>query len=375
MGGGFDRGMIKKVFLKLHRGHLQRKFHLSSWMSSVLSQDYMKDYGSSAASKLKIYKIHRKGFSLLDWSIMGCNDSNYKDYISTVQYYGLHPVNGSFTKWIDDKLTLKYVLHGSDVGKYMPDYYAFIDQNGKLSPLMDAPEKENFDYDSLVSLLKDKGELALKLVAGSIGQGFYKAYVGSDGFFLNSESFTEEDFKEKLKALRGYLVCEYLHPHPKLAKICPNTTNTLRYLIARDEQGKRWVPIRFIRFGTVASGFVENYACGGVLCIIDEQGRFSDGYLLDSKTFTNTVVSEHPDSKCVLTGTIPNWDKIEAAANEIMDYLPQMRYMGIDFVLTDDNRLKMLEINSLPSLDALQIDGPLLTRPEGRFYKELLSRK
>ena len=84
------------------------------------------------------------------------------------------------------------------------------------------------------------------------------------------------------------------------------------------------------------------------------------------------MIDRHPDTGMVLDGIIPMWDEIERAAREITKLIPQMKYLGLDFVVTDDNKVKLLEINSLTSLDALQLDGSLLKTKNGKlFYSSL----
>lgn len=46
--------------------------------------------------------------------------------------------------------------------------------------------------------------------------------------------------------------------------------------------------------------------------------------------------------------------------------------MGIDFVVTSDERVKVLEINSLTSLDSIQLDSSILDTNAGDFYRELM---
>ena len=55
--------------------------------------------------------------------------------------------------------------------------------------------------------------------------------------------------------------------------------------------------------------------------------------------------------------------------------MPQLSYMGIDFCVTNDERVKVLEINSLTSLDCLQTDCSIFDVPGGSFFKERLEKK
>lgn len=94
-------------------------------------------------------------------------------------------MNGSFSHWIDDKLTLKYLCVGTVLDQYMPKYYFQVTEEGKVLPLSDAPRglKNEVNVSAVSLLLKQIGELAIKRVAGSLGEGFYKAEY-KDGVYF-----------------------------------------------------------------------------------------------------------------------------------------------------------------------------------------------
>ena len=109
---------------------------------------------------------------------------------------------------------------------------------------------------------------------------------------------------------------------------------------------------------------------GGVLCYITYDGVFDNGYILDMKSMKNLRINEHPDTGARLQGQIPLWNKIVEAVNEFAIYFPQLDYLGFDFVITSDNKVKMLEINSLTSLDGIQLVDSIFEHEAGDFYKK-----
>ena len=349
--------------------HYNIKSFRGGWMLTSL---FLKDYKDNKASFLTIVKIHLKGWSYSDWSILGITDTNRKQYLSTRDYCSLHPLNGTYSFWIDDKLTLKYILNGTDAGRYMPDYYFMIEDNGTVLPLMDASDKYSKGVDGIVQLLEIKKLLALKQVKGSLGAGFYKAESDGNAYFLNGEKLTKQEFIARIKTLRGYLVTEYLLPHPEFAKFCDKSVGCLRYVIGRRLNGELLDVYSFMRFGTKKSQFVENYNRGGVLTII-RNGKYNGGNVLDFESNKNVLISYHPDNGIELKGSIPHWDEVVNAARTIADAMPQLSYMGIDFCITNDERVKIIEINSLTSLDSLQTDRSIFEIPGGAFFKERLN--
>lgn len=333
----------------------------------LLADTYLDDYKRKKGSFLTIFNIHRKGFSVDDWLVSGVNKDNYKSYLTSVQYYSMHPLNGQFSHWIDDKLTLKYLCSGTSLDKYMPLYYYYIDDKGNQSKLMDC-ENRSDDY-KVIDLLKDKKDLAIKRVSGAIGEGFYYATYTDETIYVNGKKMNDNDFHNFICGLRSYIITEYFKPHKELQSISSGTVNSFRYLIGR-VNGKMKRIDTYIRFGTKNSKFVENYAAGGVLCFVDKDGKFTEGNLLvDGK---NMKIATHPDNGTQLCGQLPLWDEVLKAIDEFDQFFPCLQYLGIDFVFTSENKVKILEINSLTSLDALQMNGSLLEGHARDFYIQYL---
>lgn len=347
--------------------------HLSFRGGWILAHFFYKDYKAHKGSLFKILNAHKKGWSYSDWCILGINDTNRKQYLSTYDYCTLHPLNKEYSQWIDDKLTLKYILHGTPAGIYMPDYYFQIESDGTILSLMDCTDGYR-GLEGIVRLLQEKKTLAFKLIKASLGLGFYKAeYTEDKKYLLNGEEYDEDRFVEKIKGLRGYLVTEYLKPHEAFKKYCDKSVGCLRYIVGRSKEGEIVDIYSFMRLGTKRSRFVENYNSGGVLVIVDSDGQYSFGNVIDYDRYCNVRVDKHPDNGIELKGQIPFWDNIVSAAHTVAETLPQLTYMGIDFCVTDDNRIKIIEINSLTSLDSIQLDKSIYETQGGVFFKERLS--
>ncbi len=337
-----------------------------------LLKEYKKRPGG--CNIFQIFSIHKKGFSVNDWKLLRLTKENYKKYLSSKQYSSYHPINGYYTKLIDDKLTIKYILSGTELAKYTPDYYYLIDETGHIFSMMDSPEKkEACEAKDILALLRSEQVLAIKLITGSIGRGFYKCEYRDGTIYVNGAETGEEEFETFLAGLKNYIVMEFLRPHEGLAAFWPDTANTLRYLLCRID-GEYHMLKSFIRFGSSKTGAVENFNSGGVLCYINDDGVFDGGYIIDSskKKLSSVFVEKHPDTEKSLKGVIPHWSEICKAALDIAKYLPETKYLGYDFVVTDKDEVKLLEINSLTSLDAIQLDGSILETEVGkRFFSSL----
>lgn len=363
---------MEKAFRAMHILFLHFRWNMSLSSARMIQNSFAADYKKKMVPYLEIWKIHRRGFTVQNWHLMGLNETTCKKYLSNVDYCKMHPINGEFGKWIDDKLTLKYLCAGTELDQYMPDYFYQIDKAGKLLCLCDCPvKKRDVTAQDIAALLEEKGTLAIKLVAGSIGKGFFKAEYKDGSYCLNEKQYDLQGFCNQIGKLRNYLVIEYLRPHAEIAKICPDTVNCIRYLAAR-QNGMLKMVKGYIRFGTKSSGFVENYNAGGVLCYLDNSGAFTSGNIIDPSGLVNCVIHQHPDTATELNGAIPMWDEIEKAVKAFDIYFPQMKYMGIDFVVTSDNQVKILEINSLTSLDGFQMKGSIFETEFAEFYRNLM---
>lgn len=364
--------IINKIVKMIKMFKLRKKYNMSKSGSYMLSSLFFKEIKSKKYPKPYIKTAHRYGFSVDDWRFLGLNKDNYKDYLSTASYFAMHPINGSYSFWIDDKLTLKYLCSGTPLQEFMPKYYYQIDSMGRIIPLMDN-EIGGGTIESVILTLKDKKVLAIKLIAGSIGEGFIKAEYCNGIYCFNGKQMSEQEAIARIMSLKNYLITEYLFPHEEFEKYCSNTCNTIRYLQGKVDGNMMFLK-SFVRFGTIQSKFVENFNCGGVLCYVDSQGNYNGGYKLNFDDRSTEKINEHPDSKELLVGAIPRWETIVKVANLFGEVFPQLNYLGIDFVVCNDGSVKVLEINSLTSLDSLQLDGSILKTSAGVFYKELSAK-
>ena len=364
--------MMRRIINHLYFLYLRKKWSLGKNAAGMVCGAFTNDYRMHKAGFWETRKIHSYGFSVEDWKTSHITKETKDKYLSTVQYYKLHPLNGKYTKWIDDKLTLKYLCAGTQLDRYLPKYYFLIDGKGRLVRLCDTPDDEKTPvFEDVATMLREKGSLAIKLRVGAIGKGFYKAVYDNGSYSMNDKKYELKEFVEAIKKLRDCLVIEYLKPHRELAKFCPNVTNTIRYLSASwNGHNERF--LTFVRFGTKKSGYVENYNKGGVLCFIDEDGSFHEGHVQNAKTGDDFIMTEHPDTHEKLNSTIPHWSDIQEAIKAFHRFFPMLEYMGFDFVVTDKEQIKILEINSFNSLDSLQLQGPIFERKLGEYFKQKL---
>ncbi|KKE79859.1 hypothetical protein WH51_05110 [Bacilli bacterium VT-13-104] len=358
--------MVNKISKKLIKKLLQSKGY-SSYISSILIDKVLDDYKNNKGIDLrnKIW-AYRKGFLSKNALIYNLNEENIDEYLQDFAYYKLHPINGKFSKLIDDKITLKYVLN--KYNNYLPEYYYKIEDK-KFIPIFEGLYF-NDSYDGFINLLKEKNILALKLINGSLGKGFYKiTLLSNDLVLINEKKCNFNELENFLRGLNGYIVTEYIRQHYMLNEINSISLNTLRLMVIKID-GKSKIKRGFLRFGTEKTGVVDNASQGGVFAYVDTvSGEFRDAKKKKGDLIENCSV--HPDSRIEINGEIPNYKTIISKLHEISDFLSEIIYFGYDIAITEDS-FKIVEINSHQDISWHQYNQPLLIDDELRsFYSKV----
>ena len=329
-------------FYDLFRRFLLSKKGYSSYYVTYYSKLVKNAYSSSSLPKADRKWAYKRGF--FPWRIQqyGLTDENYKSIISDDDYYYLYPLNNRYRMWIDDKLTIKYLLAPFD--RFLPRYYYHLMKERGVMRLMDCPQGYNSSVEDVISLLRDKGQLAAKMTAGTYGIGFYKLESSDGCFFVNGERKTEEDFRAFLLSLSDYIITEFVEMHSTLKKLNSRAVNTVRVTVINEHGSDPFIAFSFMRIGTKKSGIVDNTAQGGMVCKVDvDTGRFYDAETLIDHVYHK--VTHHPDTNELLEGTLPNWDLVKNSIIEISKYLPQLTWLGYDIAITEDG-FSIIEINS-----------------------------
>src|SRR5699024_4479292 len=230
----------------------------------------------------------------------------------------------------------------------------------------------NPELESVIQLLKRKGAIAIKLVSGSKGVGFYKISFKNNKFFLNDEELLSDEFIRFLDNLDGYILTEYILAHTDIRKVYSASPNAIRVGVFNDN-GPPEIFGAFIRFGTKKSGLIEHAIAGGVFCGIN----IKDGTLFKPKRYHGEQTIDcpnHPDTGIAIKGKIPHWEHIKNIIQDIGNYVPQLKYIGYDIVITEHG-FKILEINSHQSLTNMQPFYPLLQNDKIKNFFVSLNHK
>lgn len=317
---------------------------------------------------------HSNGFFAESASAYGLSEDNIGDYLSDHDYYKVWPINGWQRIWINDKLTLKYMLHGTEFEHLMPRYYFYADQRG-LFPLLDEggvaqilaggrPEANRSDaLGCLLDCLRSVGELAVKPCNGEKALGFHKLSWTGSSYLVDNAPATEADVRRFVDEHGNDLYTEFLHPGGGLELVSP-VIHTLRVLVV-NQTGVDPTPVAaYFRFasGVGADDSKANYRLprDAGTCSYDvdfdlETGEYGGGRLV----YANKVVMspKHPDTGVLAEGTYPNWAEVRAEMLRLSCRLGPVEYMGFDLSETTDGP-KLMEINSHSGCKYLQVFRP-----------------
>lgn len=344
---------MSKIFRRLYQV-LILLFPFVSWYRRFISAGRVNNYNLGLGVKLWAL---RKGFLLESIELCQINKTNYKNYLSDRYYRKLHPINGELTKIIDNKFYLPFLL--KDFPDLVPEYYYLI-ENGKMVNLFTA-NKNTSDF---ITFFKTKKKLVLKPCSYSLGIGFYLLEYESGNFFLNKKIMDEAQLKKIIKTLDNYIVTEYVNQHKDIAEINASSVNTLRLLCVRDvESNSFFIPRLYHRFG-MDGKLVDNTGSGnGIAAFVDtETGIIKNSGLIKvgDEPMKNIVISVHPDSNEQISGIkLPHFQLVKTKVLEIMNSLSFLKYAGLDIVITEEG-FKIIEINSLPTILAIQVEQGLL---------------
>lgn len=322
-----------------------------------------------------------KGFYPGRVELYGLTEENYKNYLPDYGYFMIHPINHHFRIWVNDKLSLKYVLNSNNCEDTMPEYYLYVENNGCYTYLMDCPENIDKDENFILNLLKQKGTLAIKPNSGtSGGRGFVKLEFKNNEIYANNKLISMTDYEAIVEHLENNIVTEYAYQHEDLAKVWPDSECTLRVIMAKlpnesiYDESKWYCTVSYARFGSSVSGGASNLSSGGIGIGFDfETGKYHD-FGIRYKRFCpdgKWKITEHPDTHIVWKENgLPNWQFVKEKIEQVCKHISSLDYLGLDIIITPGG-FKFCEINTHPAGDYEQVMcGPILRSSEARAFFE-----
>ena len=328
---------------------------------------------------------HARGFFAETVACLGITEANADDYLTDYDYFRVWPLNSWQRIWINDKLTLKYMLSGTRFDQYLPKYYFYAAPTG-LVPLVDSGLADQGEpvpalaYDQVkpigvsddryraefLALLREKGEFACKPANAELAAGFHKlSYI--DGVYQVDNQPAEEDAVwHYVKTHTNDVFTEFFHPGGSLAQISP-VIHTLRVLVVNEYGVTPRLAASYLRLATDVAGddSKANYRSPEEADVRSYNmdfdlvsGRYGNGKLVyGNKTID---AAAHPDTGVAGEGVMDSWDELRQTIYDLCLRLGPVEYMGYDVCETVDGP-KIIEINSHSGSKYLQLYKPFMT--------------
>lgn len=151
---------------------------------------------------------------------------------------------------------------------------------------------------------------------------------------------------------------EVIEQHRDIKSFNPTSLNTTRISTYRHIDGSIRLLYAFQRFGAKGS-VVDNSSAGGGLVALNDKGVVSNRKIVHFKSLQQEVLSDN------IVSQIPYFDKMVACAIDLHKQLPYFCLVGWDFTVTDDGVPCLIEFNTQPSIEGVQLtQGPVWTKKE-----------
>lgn len=320
---------------------------------------------------------HAHGFYAQSACTYGLNEQNVGDYLSDYDIDRIWPLNDWQRIWINDKLTLGYMLAGTEFESLLPEYYYYTAKD-RLLPLFSSGMRTGVD--GLLEVLREKGEFACKPCNGALAAGFHMLAYKDGGYLIDGRPSDAEGVRAFVEGHPNYIFTEFIRPSAQMAAIDP-LIHTLRLVMTNTTGTNPTMISSYLRFGMGSdkSGATANYApptagdIGAYNVRFDiNTGEFGDGVIVYANR--NVPSPRHPDSGVLAEGVVEDWPQIEERLKQLALRLVPLSYLGFDLGLTDKGP-KLMEINSHPGIEYVQLHKPLMADPvAGAYYRECIAK-
>jgi hypothetical protein len=313
---------------------------------------------------------HSHGFLAECAYSYGLDDKNVNDYLSDYDYYKIWPLNGWTRIWVNDKLTLKMMLAGSEYGDIMPKYYYYSTPSG-LKALVDNPYQGG-KVEEFLQLLADVKEFACKPCNGTTAIGFVKMAYENGAYLINEKEVSKGEVAKFIASHPNYVFTEYIHPSKQFNKYS-DQIHTLRIVTLNTQGNNPHIIGGYLRLPNKNNGEANYTVLDGTdtnkFNLFVELKVQSGEYGNAMKTFCNRVegVERHPDTNEVIAGTIPNYDSLKQTILGIAQRFNTLEWLGFDIGVTN-NGFKCMEINTHPGIKYMQIFRSLYADDITREY-------
>lgn len=285
------------------------------------------------------------------------------EYLSEFDWYRSRSINAPFDNLLNNKISCNEVLRQYAL---VPEIL-FVKNRGRLVRLTTAGAVRAAKVTEVLDSLAERGTLFIKPFAAGKGKGVHRLDSIGEGHLLDGEVSDAAAVAALLENEDSWFASVGVEQHPVLSTIHPDTTNTIRMITLRGDDGVARIAFAVLRIGTSSTIPVDNGSRGGLVANIDlETGTLSTARSL--RAIGDFPV--HPDTGAQIEGTVlPDWDSVCRSMLEVTDRLPYLNIVAWDLLLTEEGPV-IIEANSSSGVNILQIWGPQRQGVMGDFYRQ-----
>ncbi len=299
---------------------------------------------------IKIF-CYTRGFLSESYLIYNFKDNHPSDYLSDKARYIKTPfIDYNFGYLIDNKLL--FDLYSSNTIKALG-----LLTSGLLFTRNDVQNA----VEEINNYLNSDSGLVIKPIKGGGGFGIIFLERDNNQIIINGCVASINKLEPILSSTNGFMLYKQFKQQGFSQKIYPYSLNTIRILTMIDPISKQpFIPIAVHRFGTKASGNLDNWSNGGLSACIDiESGEMGKAIAYPRKGKLEWYTT-HPQTGEKINGiVVPNWHKIKEMILNEAQKISMIPYVGWDVVLSGDQIL-ILEANTNSDVNLLQVHKPLL---------------
>ncbi|MDD4376611.1 MAG: sugar-transfer associated ATP-grasp domain-containing protein [Eubacteriales bacterium] len=314
------------------------------WVRKVY-RHYVKDTGYTFKETRWAIK---HGFMPEQVEGLNITEENYKDTISAKEYAFLRPLNGGYSKWITDKITIFSIF--KPYRKDMPTCYYQLSKRYSDEQIIPLDDKNAGDtFEDVFKLIKEKKQV---LVAMANGRRASKISYNDGKFYYDDTETQKDDIINKMVAHNAVLVITELIEAKKEFEGA-----TIRLTVFNESGDNPVIGDSYIEYNLsskVRKPLIDKTLEGEDLEEIDDEpengeedqfrkiyayidkatGEIKDPVSIDAGK--KTPETSNPNNGMPIEGFVPSWAEIIKVVDSLCRFVPQLEFFGMEITITDD---------------------------------------
>lgn len=319
-------------------------------------------YEKKLSINKRLYYAFHGGFTVGQYYLFDLEHNDLREYLSEYDWFKSRMLNKPYDYIVNNKFLLNEYLK-----PYIrtPKIIA-VKQKGKIA----VNSHSNDCVDNLIEVIKQNHKVIIKPILAGKGNHVHIIEINQQNeVYVDDKLKEKKELKNLLKKNDNWLLSEVVTQHEYAGNIYNGSVNTIRIIVLNKYGDEKQSKIVYAvhRFGTSATGVVDNASQGGIISKID----IDTGILSEARSIKNTnVYYRHPDTKKPIEGVkIPNWDQIKEQVLYVSEQLFFLKIIAWDVVLTEKG-VTVIEANSSSGVNILQLWDGQRNLELGKFLRK-----